>query len=195
MESLSRVRVFLCVSNARLRLFSAQTQMISRGGGSIINMSSICSSVMNVERRSVYGAAKAAVIGLTKAIAKEHANQGIRYTDAFFFNFFFFVFLPEWRHIFSTHLADILRSGCCGIWKSKGNSPLTYITDALVYQSSCCQSMLCGLVPVYSILFYFIYLFTYIFIYLFIYLFFLWNCYTLSSVLTLHREFQSLQDQ
>lgn len=55
-----------------------QTQMISRGGGSIINMSSVSSSIKAVERRSVYAAAKAAVIGLTKAIAKEHVTHGIR---------------------------------------------------------------------------------------------------------------------
>lgn len=58
--------------------FFFSSQMISRGGGSIINMASITSSIRGHERRSVYGAAKGAVIGLTKGIAKEHVHQGIR---------------------------------------------------------------------------------------------------------------------
>ncbi|XP_050717463.1 3-hydroxybutyrate dehydrogenase type 2-like [Eriocheir sinensis] len=53
-------------------------KMISRGGGSIINMASVSSSMHGFERRSVYGAAKGAVIGLTKGIAREHVHQGIR---------------------------------------------------------------------------------------------------------------------
>lgn len=52
--------------------------MISRGGGSIINMSSVASSVRGFGRRSAYGAAKAAVIGLTKNLAREYVRQGIR---------------------------------------------------------------------------------------------------------------------
>lgn len=52
--------------------------MISRGGGSIINMSSVQSSVRGFPNRFAYGTTKAAVIGLTKAIAADHAKHGIR---------------------------------------------------------------------------------------------------------------------
>lgn len=52
--------------------------MIERGGGSIINMASAASSVMGAPNRTLYGASKAAVIGLTKAVAKDFVTQGIR---------------------------------------------------------------------------------------------------------------------
>jgi 2-keto-3-deoxy-L-fuconate dehydrogenase len=52
--------------------------MLKKGGGSIINMSSIASSVRGLPNRFVYGATKAAVIGLTKAIAADYVKQGIR---------------------------------------------------------------------------------------------------------------------
>ena len=52
--------------------------MLAKGGGSIINMSSIASSVKGLPNRFVYGATKAAVIGLTKAVAADHVKQGIR---------------------------------------------------------------------------------------------------------------------
>lgn len=52
--------------------------MIERGGGVIINMSSVASSVAGVPNRFAYGATKAAVIGLTKAIAADFVGQGIR---------------------------------------------------------------------------------------------------------------------
>ena len=52
--------------------------MLGKGGGSIINMSSIASSVKGLPNRFVYGATKAAVIGLTKAIAADYVKQGIR---------------------------------------------------------------------------------------------------------------------
>jgi len=52
--------------------------MIAQGKGSIINMSSIASSVKGLPNRFVYGASKAAVIGLTKAIAADYVKQGIR---------------------------------------------------------------------------------------------------------------------
>ena len=53
-------------------------QMIAAGGASIINMSSVASSVRGVPSRFVYGASKAAVIGLTKGIAADYVSQGIR---------------------------------------------------------------------------------------------------------------------
>jgi 2-keto-3-deoxy-L-fuconate dehydrogenase len=47
-------------------------------GGSIINIASVCSSVKAFPNRYVYGASKAAVIGLTKAIAADFIKKGIR---------------------------------------------------------------------------------------------------------------------
>ncbi len=52
--------------------------MVERGGGSIINMSSVASSIKGVVNRFAYGATKAAVIGLTKAIAADFVGRGIR---------------------------------------------------------------------------------------------------------------------
>ena len=52
--------------------------MIKNGGGSIINMSSIASSVIGVPNRFVYGVTKAAVIGLTKSVAADFVKQGVR---------------------------------------------------------------------------------------------------------------------
>lgn len=52
--------------------------MIERGTGSIINMSSACSSVIGAPNRFVYGTSKAAVIGLTKSVAIEYITKGIR---------------------------------------------------------------------------------------------------------------------
>jgi 2-keto-3-deoxy-L-fuconate dehydrogenase len=52
--------------------------MVAHGGGSIINMSSVASSVKGVPNRFVYGASKAAVIGLTKAVAIDFVARGVR---------------------------------------------------------------------------------------------------------------------
>ncbi|MBL4876299.1 MAG: SDR family oxidoreductase [Cohaesibacteraceae bacterium] len=52
--------------------------MLERGGGSIINMSSVASSIKGVPNRFVYCASKAAVIGMTKAIAADFVTRGIR---------------------------------------------------------------------------------------------------------------------
>jgi 2-keto-3-deoxy-L-fuconate dehydrogenase len=52
--------------------------MIAAGGASIINMSSVASSVIAAPNRFVYGTTKAAVIGMTKAVAADYVTQGIR---------------------------------------------------------------------------------------------------------------------
>lgn len=52
--------------------------MLERGGGSVINMSSAASSIKGVPNRFVYGASKAAVIGLTKSVAADFVARGIR---------------------------------------------------------------------------------------------------------------------
>jgi 2-keto-3-deoxy-L-fuconate dehydrogenase len=52
--------------------------MIAAGGGSIVNLSSVASSVKGVPDRLAYGASKAAVIGLTKSVAADYVGQGVR---------------------------------------------------------------------------------------------------------------------
>ena len=52
--------------------------MLKKGRGSIINMASVASSIRGLPNRFVYGASKAAVIGLTKSIAADYVAKGIR---------------------------------------------------------------------------------------------------------------------
>lgn len=52
--------------------------MLAQGGGSIINMSSVASSIKGAPNRFVYGTTKAAVIGLTKSVAADFVARGIR---------------------------------------------------------------------------------------------------------------------
>jgi 2-keto-3-deoxy-L-fuconate dehydrogenase len=52
--------------------------MLKKAAGSIINMASVASSIRGLPNRFVYGASKAAVIGLTKAIAADTVRQGVR---------------------------------------------------------------------------------------------------------------------
>ena len=53
-------------------------QMVERGDGAIINMSTVASSVKGVPNRAAYSISKAAVIGLTKSIAADFTTKGIR---------------------------------------------------------------------------------------------------------------------
>ncbi len=67
--------------NARAHYWMIQAalpKMLKHGGGSIINMASVASSVKGLPNRFVYGASKAAVVGLTKAVAADFVGQGIR---------------------------------------------------------------------------------------------------------------------
>lgn len=52
--------------------------MVARGAGSIINMSSVASSIKGVPNRFAYSASKAAVLGITKSVAADFISQGIR---------------------------------------------------------------------------------------------------------------------
>lgn len=52
--------------------------MLDAGGGSIINMASVAGSIKGAPNRFVYGATKAAVIGMTKAVAADYITRGIR---------------------------------------------------------------------------------------------------------------------
>ncbi len=52
--------------------------MLAQGGGSIINVASVASSVKGIPNRFVYAASKAAVIGLTKSVAADFVARGIR---------------------------------------------------------------------------------------------------------------------
>jgi len=64
---------------AQYRLIKALLPpMLEAGGGSIINMSSVVSSIIGAQARFAYTASKAAVIGMTKSIATDYAPRGIR---------------------------------------------------------------------------------------------------------------------
>jgi 2-keto-3-deoxy-L-fuconate dehydrogenase len=52
--------------------------MLANGGGSVVNVASGASSIKGVPNRAVYGATKAAVIGLTKSVAADFVKQGVR---------------------------------------------------------------------------------------------------------------------
>ncbi len=61
-----------------LTIREALPRMLERGRGSIINMASVASSIKGLPSRLAYGASKAAVIGLTKAVAADYVARGIR---------------------------------------------------------------------------------------------------------------------
>ena len=57
---------------------AALPRMLQAGGGSIINMASVCSSIKGLPNRFIYGTTKAAVLGLTKSVAADYVADGIR---------------------------------------------------------------------------------------------------------------------
>ncbi len=57
---------------------AALPAMLDRGSGSIVNVASVASSLTGVPNRAAYGASKAAVIGLTKSVARDFGARGVR---------------------------------------------------------------------------------------------------------------------
>ena len=68
----------LNVRSMFLTIKSFLPAMLEAGGGSIVNMSSLASSLKGVPNRFVYGTTKAAVVGLTKSVAADYVSRGIR---------------------------------------------------------------------------------------------------------------------
>lgn len=67
--------------NVRAQYWAIQAAvpgMLANGGGSIINMASVCSSLKGLPNRFIYGTSKAAVVGLTKSVAADFVTKGIR---------------------------------------------------------------------------------------------------------------------
>ncbi len=66
-------------TRAHFRMMKAYLPgMLEKAHGSIINMASVASSIKGAPNRFVYGATKAAVIGMTKAVAADYVTKGIR---------------------------------------------------------------------------------------------------------------------
>lgn len=53
-------------------------KMVDQNSGSIINMSSVCSSIKGAPNRFVYGTTKAAIVGMTKSVAADYVTKGVR---------------------------------------------------------------------------------------------------------------------
>jgi 2-keto-3-deoxy-L-fuconate dehydrogenase len=67
--------------NVRSQFWTMQAAlpgMLSRGGGSVVNISSVASSLKGVPNRCAYSASKAAIIGLTKSVAADFVTRGVR---------------------------------------------------------------------------------------------------------------------
>ena len=57
---------------------AAIPNMLETGGGTIVNVASVVSSVLAAPNRFIYGTTKAAVVGLTKSVARDYVSKGIR---------------------------------------------------------------------------------------------------------------------
>lgn len=68
----------LNVRSAYRMIRAALPGMLESGGGSIVNISSVASSIAGVPNRFIYGTTKAAVLGLTKSVAKDFVDKGVR---------------------------------------------------------------------------------------------------------------------
>lgn len=67
--------------NVRAHMHAIQAAlpgMLERGGGAIVNIASVCSSLRGLPNRFIYGTSKAATIGLTKQVAADYITKGIR---------------------------------------------------------------------------------------------------------------------
>jgi 2-keto-3-deoxy-L-fuconate dehydrogenase len=72
---------FAIALNVRSQFHAMQAAipgMIARGGGSIVNIASVASSIIAAPNRFIYGMSKAAVIGMTKSVALDHVTRGVR---------------------------------------------------------------------------------------------------------------------
>lgn len=72
---------FAVALNVRSQFHSMQAVlpgMVERGGGSIVNIASVVSSIVAAPNRFIYGATKAAVIGMTKSVALDYVTKGVR---------------------------------------------------------------------------------------------------------------------
>jgi len=67
--------------NVRATFHSMQAAipgMVERGGGAIVNIASVASSIIAAPNRFIYGTSKAAVIGMTKSVAIDYVTKGVR---------------------------------------------------------------------------------------------------------------------
>lgn len=67
-------------AKAHFRMIKAfMPAWLAKGSASIINMASVASSIKGAPNRFIYGASKAAVIGMTKALAADFTSKGLRF--------------------------------------------------------------------------------------------------------------------
>lgn len=72
---------FALTLNVRAQMHAMQAAlpgMVERGGGSIISIASVVSSIIGAPNRCIYGLSKAAVIGLVKSVAVDYVTKGVR---------------------------------------------------------------------------------------------------------------------
>ncbi|MEO0762088.1 MAG: SDR family oxidoreductase [Pseudomonadota bacterium] len=72
---------FALTLNVRSQFHAMQAAlpgMVERGGGSIVNIASVASSIIAAPGRFVYGMSKAAIIGMTKSVAVDYVTRSVR---------------------------------------------------------------------------------------------------------------------